>query len=289
LSDYLNQKAVEFDKQGAKWRKEHTLDELSATHIAQAKYDGCQLIIDTKNMIAVGRDGKGKASVDHIIHECAKVFGPDLVIWGEVYEPGSDFYTINGAFNRKSAQSHLWFVPYDMVASFEFDEGYSDVPYKDRKVLIDACMLHRHNTISQLIDVREYSPGTYVKPLQLAKQLVSQGGFDGLILRDPQATWRRGTSKEGELIKVKPSDNLDLRCVGVQTGVGEKTGRPVYTIDVDYKGVTTRVGSGVPHDIKDVPKKGCIVEIECMAVNPSNTLREPRFIGIKFDKDKPDA
>jgi DNA ligase-1 len=95
--------------------------------------------------------------------------------------------------------------------------------------------------------------------------------------------------KNGEIIKVKPTLSLDLRVLQVHVAEGIKTGRPVHTIDVWYNGVRTRVGSGIPHSFNDVPQAGQIVEIECMGLTLTGALREPRFKGIRLDKEQPDV
>ena len=128
-----------------------------------------------------------------------------------------------------------------------------------------------------------------IPPKHIAREYVLRGGYDGIVLRNPDAPWVAGVAREGELIKVKPETSLDLRVVEVNMAYGEKTGRPVYTVDVTFKGITTTVGSGIPHTEQDVPKVGDIIEVECMCVNPNFTLREPRFKAIRHDKTEPDA
>jgi DNA ligase-1 len=77
-------------------------------------------------------------------------------------------------------------------------------------------------------------------------------------------------------------------CTAYSYKKGEKTGRDVLTLTVAYRGVETEVGSGIPHDLHWTDAFAKIVEIECMAVNPNNTLREPRFKGLRWDKERPD-
>ena len=117
----------------------------------------------------------------------------------------------------------------------------------------------------------------------------SLGGYDGAILRNPGTTYTPGLVKHGEIIKVKPLLSLDLRCVGWNSKPGEKTGRDVYTITVEYKGVLTDVGSGMPHNETDVPRPGDIVQIDALGVTADGKLREPRFIAIRHDKEEPDT
>jgi DNA ligase-1 len=123
----------------------------------------------------------------------------------------------------------------------------------------------------------------------VARAWVKLGGYDGAIIRNSNTKYTPGLVKNAEIIKVKPLTSLDLRVDSVMTEPGAKTGRPVYTIEVNYKGVTSKVGSGIPHAYNDVPKIGQIVQIDCLGITADGKLREPRFIGIRHDKEEPDT
>jgi DNA ligase-1 len=136
----------------------------------------------------------------------------------------------------------------------------------------------------------------------LAQEYVRRGGYDGLILRDRNAPWTSGLARNGELIKVKPSVTLDLRCNGVIQGEGKHAGK-LGAISVSFHGVNSCVGTGFSDEQRDSFWKGAtrndpddlllnpigqIVEVECMCVNTNNTLREPRFKAVRWDKSKAD-
>ena len=126
--------------------------------------------------------------------------------------------------------------------------------------------------------------------MHLTSQLVDDPeGYDGLILADPEGTWTAGRGTTGEKVRLKKTLSFDLRVTGVHEGVGEKTGRAVYTLTVDYKGKSLGVGSGLPHDFDRVPKVGDIVEIHAMDYSSDGLLREPRYKGIRFDKEQADT
>ena len=84
----------------------------------------------------------------------------------------------------------------------------------------------------------------------LAQEYVRRGGYDGLILRDTRAPWQAGTARNGELIKVKPSVTLDLRCNGVIQGEGKHAGK-LGAISVSFNGVNSCVGTGFSDDERD--------------------------------------
>ena len=135
----------------------------------------------------------------------------------------------------------------------------------------------------------EKAPSTWPEVALAAAKLKATGKYDGAILRDPNAGYKIGLVKNGEIVKVKPVFSLDLRVTDVFTELGEKTGRNVYSIEVIYKGVKSKVGSGIPHNRADVPNIGDIAEVECMDFTADGKLREPRFKGIRHDKESPDV
>ncbi|WP_258305008.1 hypothetical protein, partial [Escherichia coli] len=76
-----------------------------------------------------------------------------------------------------------------------------------------------------------------------ANALVKTGDYDGAILRRADAPWHVGATKNGEAIKVKPVQSLDLRAVDWFYGNGKHAGR-AGGIVVEYRGVQTQVGTG---------------------------------------------
>jgi DNA ligase-1 len=128
-------------------------------------------------------------------------------------------------------------------------------------------------------------------PQAFANAMVKQGGHDGAILRRKDAPWMAGASKNGEAIKVKPVQSLDLRAVDWFWGKGKHAGR-AGGIVVEYRGVKTQVGTGFSdqerEDIADNGAIDVIAEIEFMELTEDGKMREPRFKGWRFDKTEPD-
>jgi ATP-dependent DNA ligase len=278
------QKAVEWDKLSAKFKAQWgSIDKLDPNRWAwQAKYDGCHVIFDTRDKRVFSRSGEPVRSMDHILDQLPGGY----VFQGEAYQFQTPFHEISGAFRRHSPQPQLVVKLYDVHDCDSFIAGRNEAPYSER-----------HDELNELVEdsggIHVVQTASLPSDLQaLANRLVSckVNAYDGVILRDMRSIWKTGPAREGQIIKVKPNVSLDLRCVKVDVRRGEKTGRDVVVITVDYRGTLTDVGSGVPHDVENpewfVDK---IVEIECMAVNPNNTLREPRFKGVRYDKEEPDT
>lgn len=302
MAEPLNyMKAVEFDKLPAAFKKAHgRVDNLrQCGWWLQPKYDGCFVKIEVNpfgSFEITSRTDEPVRSMAHIGEELADrctATGLYGTFYGEAWHPTETFPVVSGMFRRHSPQPELVFMANDFV------EPDREAPYSDRYATLQALIGRTHSP-SVGVDpglsyaVFCYRSGNWAShATTFAQNWVRNSGvvwghYDGAILRDPAATYNPGLVKNGELIKVKPNIRLDLKVTAVQIQRGEKTGREVYTIAVEYQGVETVVGSGMPHKFEDAPKVGQIVEIEAMAVTGSGALREPRFIAIRHDKLQPD-
>jgi ATP-dependent DNA ligase len=281
----LIQKAVEFDKLAAAMKKKYGNVQalFDAGWWCQPKYDGVHLIVDTAAGQVLTRTGERVISCDHLLEWAGFLGGGGWVFQGEAWMPRQDFHTISGCVRRHAPAPALLLQVYDCHPKDAWDTKRNPATYRQRMYGTPMCdMPIMHETInhSRPLDVERY-----------AAELVARGGYDGAILRDPNSAWEPGLARQGQIVKVKPSVSLDLRVVGWSAKPGAKTGREVVTFTVEYRGARTDVGSGVPHDITpDNAQRyvGQIIEVECMAVNQSGTLREPRYKGWRFDKEEPD-
>lgn len=282
------QKATDWDKQSAAFKKKWGDIDNLRNHWWQPKYDGVHVIIDTTSKRCFSREDKDYLSIGHIAEQLQRACGTGLVFQGEIWVRDTPFKDISGAARRHAAQPHLGAVLYDVHQAPDFYTGYAEpLAYRARYA-------HLHDELAKLSGnpkitaVQSHTLDSMTPPRLIAREYVLRGGYDGIVLRDPASHWVAGPVRDGELIKVKPNESLDLRVAAVHCVPGEKTGRPVYTVDVTFEGVTTGVGSGIPHKAHEVPKVGDIIEVECMCVNPNFTLREPRFKAIRWEKSTPD-
>jgi DNA ligase-1 len=296
VADYLILKAVEHAKLPVKFRKKYpSIDALAqAGWWTQKKYDGCMGIAHMRfngGSTMQSRTGEDyTTSCGSILEELREAADEqsgswdDFVVIGEVWQPIEEaaFPTISGKFRRRALAPDLKFIANDLLPpGLVTSEAY-------RLRFADLCTLLPLMPLDEAVCHVAFTDQTETDPWAKALQWQGLGGFDGAILRDPDAGYSVGTVKAGEIVKVKPTLSLDLECVAWMSEPGDKTGRPVYTIEVVYNGVYTRVGSGVPHRFADVPTIGQIVEIECLGLTADGKLREPRFKGVRFDKVKPD-
>lgn len=265
-----------------------TLDDLPADeYIMMPKYDGCLAIVvaDDAGLILT-RTGETVRSMPHI-SEQARAALKGYVIFGEAYKWNTPFKDISGAFRRHTPQPDLLLVAFDCVPIMAWEDGICNEPYKARLARLQGALGATH------------APAIIVAPASdadasqgFANALVAQGGYDGAILRRADAPWQTGASKNGEAIKVKPVQSLDLEVLGWYRGKGKHAGR-AGGITVLYRGVQTDVGTGFSdrerQEIADAGEAPCgVAEVEFMELTADGKLREPRFKGWRYDKEQPD-
>ena len=264
-----------------------TLDDLPADeYIMMPKYDGClAIVVPDGQGYVLTRTGELITSIPHVLAQAREML-PGYVIFGEVYKFDTPFKDISGSFRRHAPQDDLILVAFDAVPLADWRAGKCDESYRARLARLLGAWHASH------------VPAICVAPADdavasqgFANALVAQGGYDGAILRRADAGWRVGASKNGEAIKVKPVQSLDLRAWAVYPGKGKHANR-AGGITVAYRGVETNVGTGFSDEEREHLTlhgcKGLIAEIEFMELTADGKLREPRFKGWRFDKDQPD-
>lgn len=291
---YINQAPREFAKQSAAFKKAHpSLDSLrSSEYTMQPKYDGCHLIVHLPvdgTPRAFSRTGEPVRSVDHIIAQMVLVFGTGWTIFGEAYAFGLSFPEISGNFRQHKPAENLCFMAFDVVPSSTFDLGlYYPTPYRERLARLVAALWATDELAPDIIVTPDLPLDN---PTGFAVTLKKQGGYDGAIVRRSDAGWQAGDSKNGEVIKVKPIESLDLRVRGWFLGKGKHANRS-GGIYVEYNGVQTGVGTGFTDDERSIiaqgTRDGAIAEVEFMGFTEDGALREPRFKGWRYDKLKAD-
>lgn len=295
---YIVHKAVELGKVQKKMRP--TDDQLRTEYLGQPKYDGCNCVVikaanSIEHITILSRTGEEVKSADHIKQALAAApFAPIGVYFGEFWHPTIDQPTISGMFRKKDGTQYTepFFVVFDFVSIGEWEQGFSPLVYQERVARLPVTLSKIKECTAPffLAESQGFLIDQGLSPMEAAKLLCESGPYDGLILRKASGTWTKGDSgTKGEVIKIKPTITLDLKVTRINTAVGEKTGRTVYTIDVHLgDGSLQEVGSGVPHKESEVPKVGDIVEIEAMSFSKYGLLREPRYKGIRHDKTEAD-
>lgn len=296
MADYIIQKAVNVEK--VKRAHRLTLAEYGERFEAQHKYDGCCAVITLPDRghapVCQSRTGEVYPSLDGVAAELAHALRWEiavhegLVLIGEAWWPGKDqFAEISGEFRRLRPSDRLMFIVNDVLTTAEFEQGRSLCPYQYRLSRVTATLPDRVHWATRM------PPGSYGCPQAFCNELVEMGGFDGLILRDPDGLWNRGNGTTGEIVKIKRVLSFDLEVIDMVDGKGKHEGR-MGAIVVSFNGKRLSVGTGFTdaereHQHYHGTWLGQIAEIEAMDLSSDGLLREPRFKGIRFDKLQADA
>lgn len=294
---YVNQAPKGFNAQSAAFKKRWGSVEAlwPAGWLLQPKYDGVHVMIHTSTGRAFSRTGEPILSVPHLIAQATEVFGVGWVLFLEAYTWGVPHQEINGAVRRKTPQASLIGIVYDAVTQVEFDAGFAPDSYKLRLARVKGCTICTQALAHPPVLNATVEAGSV--DAQARRFQDSQvSAYDGVILRDPDAPWRAGAAKEGEVIKVKPTMSLDLYVIG-EFAEKRDTKLGGY-LTVTHNGVTSNVGSGLDQQqlgrilrcagLCETAYIGSVVEVECLGLTPVGRLREPRLKGIRWDTETED-
>lgn len=289
---HLVQKAIDFEKLSKKTQAGllNEQGELGPKRFSyQRKYDGCSviIIIEITGVYFFSRDGREVKSLGHLYNGLSRL--PHGVYFAEAWRPNAEHRIINGEFRRQYVQPQLELRFFDRVTLHGFLDGYSPHPYRDRREWLIYDLYNFTASYPALVIAQKEYPW---ESAELAAH--DTDAYDGLVAWDNDAPWTAGAGKDGQCIKRKNTVDLDLEVVEVYEGEGKHAGR-LGAIGVRLDGGTVlRVGTGFsglereawwrePLDIK-----GRIVRIVGMKDSGKGSIREPRFKGIRWDKDTPD-
>lgn len=310
---YTYQAPKDFDAQSAKFKAKHgTLENLckNANYMLQLKYDGVFSVVYTSDAISQSRQGEAQPAAQHLAELARSIFGPDMLVFMELWIPGETFKTINGLSRRKEAQPTLQGRVFDAITAKEFAAGKSEKTYVRRIAAIEDMLW---DAGQKGLKGLEAASGEELTEADVDAALEDHNGlvayackivadnktnaYDGLILRDLNAYWLPGACKEGEAIKIKPVMSLDLRVIAQHAE--QRASKLGGFLTVDYKGVPTDVGSGLTQNMLYgimAEQEGAagaqnfvssIAEVECLGVFPeTGRLREPRLKSIRHDTQR---
>lgn len=281
MADYPFPKAVDFENLSAKAKKAFNPE----GWVIQPKWDGCALVVEIRNNCVwsvESASGKPVYSCDHIAEYIAKWVGNGRYAM-EAWRPCTPFQDISGMFRTHAPQPLLSARIFD-----GYVEGSSADTYFHRLTVIHS-QLGFGGLVQSAWGMGEKFT-TWDDAWTKAKFWQAQGGYDGCILRDPLSLWTEGRSK-GDIVKLKPLMDWDLRVTHVKTAIGDKTGRPTVALGCAWKdGQIQYVATGLNHEQQAAPDRfiGSIVTVRGMGLTTDGFIREPRFITVRDDKVEAD-
>lgn len=312
MSGYIVHKAVNLDKVKVARRK--VLEApgfLDQNYMGQAKYDGCSavfvLTVAGAEDQVLSRTAERVRSLEWMLPHLHLLFADQVMehggvtVLGEAWAEDMAFAEISGKFRQHAPSCDLGLRVFDVLTAEEWEAGKTDVPYMQRLARV-LRPLYSSSQADISAAATHFTPKTtgHGDTWQgWCNHLVDKGGYDGLILRDPEGGWKVGSGTTGEIIKLKRVLSFDLRIKDAEIGQGKHAGR-LGAIVVDFQGKSLKVGTGFSDSEREKfwqnyqddlasPRDhweflGAIAEVEAMDFSEDGLLREPRFKGIRFDK-----
>ena len=172
-----------------------------------------------------------------------------------------------------------------MITEVEFMDKKCELGYSDRISRMGLVLGKHKNLINERTKVN-----SVYECDEFFKEQVKQG-LEGAIIKSPDGLYEfRRTSS---WMKMKPEEPYDVRIIGYQQGRGKHKGvLGAFICEFDGEEGTTKVGSGFSdEERKDfwVTRNsmiGKILEIQGQEITKNNSVRHPRFIKLRNDKDE---
>lgn len=278
------------------------------------KIDGVPGICEAGKPL-LSRQGNPIVSAPHIHRPAVSILGsdaPNLVLVGELHEPGKPFKYNSGLVRSFTAQPSLTYAVWDCYWLDALELGYvarferADVVLRklQRDVPGVSVIQHRKVHPESTAVAKEAVLGFYD---ELISTSVGTYNPEGVMIRPAEGTYKRGRS--WDMMRYVPTPTIDLRVIGLEEAVAKKKMQfmgcwydkgdglnAVGSIIVDYKGRDVGVGPGIMTHSERVyywsNKRdilGKIIKVKYKADPTYGALRQPTFEGVHTEKDTSDT
>ncbi|HEY8365682.1 MAG TPA: hypothetical protein VIL57_00915 [Bacteroidia bacterium] len=216
----------------------------------------------------------------------------DYVLDGELYLHGTSFQNLSKVLRNETLPlpKGLKFVLFDCIEVSSWEAQECKKPYvrrlSDLRVVVNTLADRK-----KIIDVAQDKVETSKDLVDLYKQYLKDG-YEGAMVRDMDGyyKWKRVTVKSGEVLKLKPKENLDVTVESIYDGEGKYAGM-AGGFTFSFNGNSVRCGSGLTDlDRKAMAESpndfvGKMAEIEYMEeTDEGKSLRHPVFVRWRDDK-----
>jgi DNA ligase-1 len=271
---------------------------VSGKKLIEVKLDGVRVITIVRcdgRVDMFSRNGKELANFPHIIEQISSVVKKDpppydLILDGEVMS--SSFQDLMKQVHRKdNVQSDDAILNlFDVIPLTNFEQGTWNKTQSDRSDMV--YYWHKKNKDAlpnvavvghELVDLDTEAGQKRYKEIN-AKAIA--GGYEGIMLKDPQAGYE--CKRSVAWLKLKPFIEVSLTVVATEEGTGKNVGKMGALVCEgvdDGKAIRVNVGSGFTDTQRDdfwsCRVDGQIVEVRADAVTQNQdgtySLRFPRF------------
>ncbi|RWI35450.1 RNA ligase family protein [Mesorhizobium sp.] len=229
----------------------------------------------------------------------------NFMVDGEMMMPGD--FNATGALRRKDEQAtDAFFQVFDIMSYADFDAvGSVGKPYKERRKLVEEFV--SYSVGPAIAKSERYFVNSFEEIYDLYEKFRARK-LEGAMVKNPDGLYDK--KKSYGWMKIKPEETEDLRIIGWFEGKPHTKLEGMFAgFLVDRNGVEVRVGGGFSDDLREECDKECkaktagqepviergikkryfdggrLAEVEFAEVTPDGSLRHPRFIRFRDDKD----
>ena len=301
-------------------------DEVSDIHkdkkfVGQVKKDGvCSLTVIQGEVAAIfSRTGKRFTNTGKLEHDIECMGLSNGIYLGEMCCNLVSLEQLSGVTNPnrvnpvKPDMAHVpnnlemhWF---DLVSINSFIEGFSPASFETRHNVLRNRFTSAPGYFKgppTSLSVISYTPLHSELAISKFADAAIKIGEEGIVIRDPEATWEAGHKGWRVMKKVRGVD-YDLMCIGYEEGKGKYAGKVANLIfgwkdglEIKCmlgKGWTHKDAENMFHDIQVQAKTfgpqnspiGQIFQVYALEESSKGKLRLPKVGELRHDKSKPDV
>ncbi|MDT8900634.1 hypothetical protein [Anaeroselena agilis] len=275
-------------------------ERLTFPRLASEKIDGvfCLAHRHEGDVTIYSRTGEVYTSMRHIEEALKDILEDGEIVIFEACGPMGTPQPVVSGWCRDTKEQHpeLMAGCHDYIYIKEFLHG-GHVLYHRRHAILKACVDNwrafkaTKATYWTLFCIAQ-KPVVSLDEAKAYAEEIWAGGGEGVVLRNPDAVYQPG-KRNDDIIKIKKGVSYDLEVVGLKEGKG-KYKDTLGTLVCRWKDGKTIEISGMtdeqrrwwwkyPHMIV-----GKVVQVDAMCESSKGLLREPRFKGPRWDKEKGD-
>lgn len=275
--------------------------------VAQEKHDGCYgfAVVKQNDYRILSRTGKSDfISLKHLSDELRRMH-EELTPWADfspcmlIFEIKADNMSAAAIAGRCQDESNLfpeaYAVVHDCIPYKDFVAGSCKIPYADRYEVA--------RSVAKKLNW-QYSDWHFVfdekQAREFADNIILLGG-EGAVFKRPDGTWTAGKKNE-MMMKIKQELSYDLEVTGIERGDADgKYAGTLGTLVLRFRRFGKSDGELVEvyvSGMSDAERNawfndpdliiGKIVQVDAMRFTEFGMLREPRFKGIRYDKEVAD-
>ncbi len=242
---------------------------------------------------AVAAASKSGSEIERTYRRLLGGGGPARIALDAEVTSGS-FLKTSGDVRRKSESAEdavlnvFDAVPFDVMTGDQKDWGAT---FKLRRHFVHFIV--GHAPVGSPIQTTPLRIAQSHEEIQAIYEEHRANGLEGAMVKPLDGSYRKARSHNW--LKIKAEESEDLRITGAFAGTGKYEGM-LGGLIVDRAGIEVRVGGGFSDqqrtDIWDELCRdenavvGRLIEIEFHEVTPDGSLRHPRFVRFRDDKDE---